>query len=57
MSLSNLFLPTIHSLTFRSGYHSSERVGIPHTSISRRYTNMNQDKAGVEETENVDEKV
>lgn len=46
-----------YTLTLHSGYNSSKRVGIPHTSISRHYTNMNQDKAAVEENENIDEKV
>lgn len=56
MSFSNL-LSTKDKLTFYSGYHTSKRVGIPHTSITRHYTSMNQDKAVVEESENIEEKV
>lgn len=56
MSFSNLF-STKDTLTFHSGYHNSEHVGIPHTSITSRYTSMNQGKADIEENENVDEKV
>ncbi|KFZ09198.1 hypothetical protein V501_05689 [Pseudogymnoascus sp. VKM F-4519 (FW-2642)] len=40
-----------------SGYHNSEDVRIPQTSITSRYTAMNQDKAVIEESENVNKKV
>lgn len=56
MSFSKL-ISTKDILTYCSGYHTSKRVGIPHTSITRHYTSMNQDKAVVEESENIDEKV
>ncbi|KFY27362.1 hypothetical protein V491_00933 [Pseudogymnoascus sp. VKM F-3775] len=48
---------TIDQMDLIFGYHTSKHVGIPHTSITRHYTSMNQDKAVVEESENIDEKV